>query len=307
MIIKEFNDKLKKIKNNFNKTQFQIQSILIASMQLNYEKCGSEEQLVRYDELRIVEEYLYKEKELIYFISQFLTNINSMVDKINHTDGNISFPPTNDKFQFYFDSMITQLYLLFESEQRVQIQHYFNKDKDFIFYPNRNQYGLWWEVYMLRNRIVHYTKNRYLPKREDCACYHSFSSKCNMIRIDQNNNITINSTLIDIYKDDVFKKKIEEAIISKENPFDLLFPNKSAKGRNKKYPVVSFIDRDIWFDYASSGIRLLNQVSDFLNSINKMFFNYFYNQLNDKEKLMNSSISLFIDEKEFIMSIKEIY
>lgn len=117
---------------------------------------------------------------------------------------------------------------------------------------------------MLRNRVVHYTENRYISGKEECTCYYSFSSKCNMVSIDKNGNIIINSTL-------------------------------------------NIIDSDIWFDYSSSGIRLLNEVNTFLNSINDMFFDYISNQLINKEELMNSSIALLKDGKEMVMPIKDLY
>ena len=274
MKLEEYKKKVKDLENEYVNTEFKIQSILIASIELNIEKNKGEEQLVRFDELRIIEEYIYKEKELIYFVSHFLKNLNSQIDISNCKCCNIFYPISNDRFSFYFDGLITQLYLLFESEQRVLLEHYFNKDKVLSYYPNRNEFGLWWEVYMLRNRIVHYTENRYLPGAKMCSCYCSFSSKCNGIKIDENGDININSTLIDIYKNSYIKEKIEDSIKTDKNPFDLLFPNKSAKGKNKKYPIVNFISNDIWFDYASSGMRLLNEIYDFLNAINNMFFYY---------------------------------
>lgn len=307
MNFKEYKKIVKDLENEYVNIEFKIQSILIASIELNIEKNKGEEQLVRFDELRIIEEYIYKEKELVYFVSQFLENLNSQIDISNCKCGNTFYPVSNEKFSFYFDGLITQLYLLFESEQRVLLQHYFNKDKALSYYPNRNEFGLWWEVYMLRNRIVHYTGNRYLPGTEMCSCYCSFSSKCNGIKIDENGNININSTLIDIYKNNYIKEKIEDSIKTDKNPFDLLFPNKSAKGKNKKYPIVNFISNNIWFDYASSGMRLLNEIYDFLNSINTMFFDYIINQLNNTEKLINSNIILMINNKEVIKSIKELY
>ena len=307
MTITELNNEINNIRENYNKIEFKLQSILLASTTLSIEKYKNEEHIVRYDELRIIEEFLYKEKELIYFVFQFLNNINLAVGTIKTDERNIFSPPLNDKFSFYFDSLVTQLYSLFESEQRIQLQHYFNKDKSFDFYPNRNEFGLWWEVYMLRNRVVHYTENRCISGKEECTCYYSFSSKCNMVGIDKNGNIIINSTLIDIYKDNYVKQKIEEAIVTRDNPFDLIFPNKSASGYNKKYPVVNIIDSDIWFDYSSSGIRLLNEVNTFLNSINDMFFDYISNQLINKEELMNSSIALLKDGKEMVMPIKDLY
>ena len=54
-------------------------------------------------------------------------------------------------------------------------------------------------------------------------------------------------------------------------------------------------------------MRLLNEIYDFLNSINNMFFDYIINQLNNTEKLINSNIILMINNKEVIKSIKELY
>lgn len=312
MSIEEFKKNIHFLKNDYTKLKFKIEAINFAIMNHNIENYGEDEVQVVFEENRVIEEYLYKEKELIYFISQFLNSILESIYRPGDAPSpktDIEFPPFNNTFSYYFDSLITQLYLIFESDQRVQLQHYFNNDKIIPFYPNRDCFGLWWEVYMLRNRVVHYTKNRYVPKKEKCACYETFSSRCNIIRIDKNGNIFFNTTLIDIYKDKYIENKIKESIASEDNtnPFELLFPQKSATGHNKKRPSVVSISDDINFDYASSGIRLLNEVNTFLNEINNMFFKYLYNQLKGKKDLINNSIALFIDGKEKIMSIKELY
>ena len=72
MTITEFNNEINNIRENYNKIEFKLQSILLASTTLSIEKYKNEEHIVRYDELRIIEEFLYKEKELIYFVFQFL-------------------------------------------------------------------------------------------------------------------------------------------------------------------------------------------------------------------------------------------
>ena len=71
MTITELNNEINNIRENYNKIEFKLQSILLASTTLSIEKYKNEEHIVRYDELRIIEEFLYKEKELIYFVFQF--------------------------------------------------------------------------------------------------------------------------------------------------------------------------------------------------------------------------------------------
>lgn len=303
----ELLEKLEIIKSTFIKVEYMIEAIEISLIELELEKNGTEEHVVRYDAQRVIEEFLYKEKELIYFINQFINNIKYVIEN-NHCDAaNRTIMLNDNRFVYYFDGVITQMYLISESEQRVQIQNYINKGKKIDFYPNRNSFGLWWEIYMLRNRIVHYTETRYTPNKEVCYCFNSFSSKCNVINIDENNNINLNSNLIDIYKDKNIKELIEKTIVSNENPFDLLFPNKSAKGKGKKRPMVTFIDKDIWFDYATSGVRLLNEINDFLTSINNLFFFYIYDQIKDKKKIVDLNIVDFINVKEAAVSIKELF
>lgn len=101
---------------------------------------------------------------------------------------------------------------------------------------------------MLRNRILHFTGKRYSYDNKYCSCYQDFSSQIKIIRIDEKGNINIPSTLLDIYKDENIKRAIDIAIKNKRlNPFELLFPNKSAKGYSKKKPFILHISNDIFF------------------------------------------------------------
>lgn len=88
MTITELNNEINNIRENYNKIEFKLQSILLASTTLSIEKYKNEEHIVRYDELRIIEEFLYKEKELIYFVFQFLNNINLAVGTIKTDERN---------------------------------------------------------------------------------------------------------------------------------------------------------------------------------------------------------------------------
>lgn len=50
--------------------------------------------------------------------------------------------------------------------------------------------------YVEYSMLLWYKDNGSIEKK----CYYSFSSKCNMINVDKDNNISSKSTLIDIYK-----------------------------------------------------------------------------------------------------------
>ena len=80
-----------------------------------------------------------------------------------------------------------------------------------------------------------------------------------MVQI-KDNKISLLSTLIDIYKDVNIKKAIDISIKNHDyNPFDLLFPYKSAKGKGKSEPMVLYISNDIYFDYVISGTKLIDE------------------------------------------------
>lgn len=312
MLVDEFKNNISNLKEEYIKIRFKIETLYFLITEYYFEKNGESEVQVRLDKEEIIKNFLYKEKELIYFVSQFLSNVNSSIPESEvpfKIETGMSFPPLNDVFPYYFDSLIIQFSSIIEPDQKKQIEHYFNNDKNLSFYPNRNQFGLWWEIYMLRNRLVHFTETRYSEQSKMCSCFETFSSKCNMIRIDEYNNIIFDSTLIDIYKSKYIKSKIEEVILSKGriNPFDLIFSLKSPKGYGKKEPAILHISDDIYFDYASSGVRLLNEISNFLNNVNGIFFTHLYSLLKNKDKITNNSIALFVEGKELTMQISELF
>lgn len=236
---------------------------------------GGQEEIVKFDENKIIEDYLFKEKEIIFYLNKYLDCFVAVIQKIFPINKNTYLFINTDELTFYFDSLITFVSRIIESEQRIQLGVYFDEKKINSFYPNRNNVGLWWQIYMLRNRILHFDSNRYLNDVKHSACFYTFSSKCNNIYIDENCNIKMNTTLLDIYKDEHIKNIIIYSINNRCNPFDLLFPNKSAKGKEKKYPYIKFISQDIWFDYVFSGLNLLNDIICFINNINECFNDYY--------------------------------
>ncbi len=312
MLVDEFKNNISLLKEEYIKSRFRIEALYFLITNYYIEETGGSEVLVRFDDISVIENYLYKQKEFIYFVFQFLSNISKSIptsESLFQIKEGMSFPPLNDVFPYYFDSLIIQFSSIIELNQKNQLEHYLNNGNSFHFYPDRNQFGLWWEIYMLRNRMVHFTESRYSEQSKICSCYETFSSKCNMIKIDNHNHIFFASTLIDIYKSEYIKSKIEEAILSKEriNPFDLLFPLKSPKGYGKNQPIVLHLSDDIYFDYASSGVRLLNEINTFLNKINNILFAHIYSRLKNKKNITNVNIVLYIDGEKLTMKVDELF
>lgn len=200
---------------------------------------------------------------------------------------NISICPDKryEELTFYFDAFIASVSVVFESEQKQILSKYLNAKAIEKIYPSRNQFGVWWQIYMLRNRILHTTETRYDGNTDKCSRYMEFSSKILMVQI-KDNEISLLSTLIDIYKDVNIKKAIDISIKNRDyNPFDILFPHKSAKGKGKSEPTVLYISNDIYFDYVISGTKLIDEVLKILELINQEFLKEFSNYYSDKDEL----------------------
>lgn len=161
---------------------------------------------------------------------------------------------------------------------------------------------------MLRNRILHFTGKRYSYGNKNCSCYQDFSSQIKMIRIDEKGNISISSTLLDIYKDENIKRAIDIAIKNNQlNPFELLFPNKSAKGYSKKNPFILNISNDIFFDYSTSSIILLNEIENMFDKINNLFLEKLKEYYDGQDILKKSKTSISINGIEETYSVEDVF
>ena len=251
-------------------------------------KNQTDEEVVRYDSNKLFDDFSFKISKIIFFLKKYLTLFNEIVSKDELLkQNNISICPDKryEELTFYFDAFIASVSVVFESEQKQILSKYLNAKAIEKIYPSRNQFGIWWQIYMLRNRILHTTETRYDRNTNKCSRYMEFSSKILMVQI-KDNEISLLSTLIDIYKDVNIKKAIDISIKNRDyNPFDLLFPHKSAKGKGKSEPTVLYISNDIYFDYIISGTKLIDEVLKILELINQEFLIEFSNYYSDKEKL----------------------
>ena len=242
------------------------------------------------------------------FLNLYLKVLKINKDNFMLNNVYISSNKLFDEMTYYFDSIVASFSVLIEPEQKDLLQKYLSKDEIKKIYPNRKQFGLYWQIYMLRNRILHFTEQRYASDINMCSCYQNFSSKINVVNIDGAGNIHLLSTLLDIYKDNNIEKSINIAIKNREiNPFDLLFPNKTAKGHSKNKPFILHISNDIFFDYATSAIHLLKEIENLLNSINQLFFNEFIKYCIDMEQIFNGKTIICMDECEMEYCVKDVF
>lgn len=267
---------------------------------------------VKYDINDVWDKFVYLENKILFFIDKylytFIKGINVNKEIMNNCNTTISSNNILDESIYYFDSFITFFSTLIEPEQKHLLNNYLDSNIINNIFPNRNTIGLYWQIYMLRNRIVHFTSARYDNTTKECIRYYDFSSKIQFINIDNLNEIHVNSTLIDINKCEQARKAILIAIKNRNiNPFDLLFPNKSAKGYGKKNPFINYISNDIYFDYIDSGIKLIENIHNLLKILNKLFLDSFMPRDTESEKILNSKTSIVFYDKKIKYSVYDAF
>lgn len=271
-----------------------------------------EETRVRYDISNVWDEFVYKENKVLFFINKYL---NNMLNGINVNIGlmdkvDIWFPTNNiiEEAIYYFDALVSSFGTLIEPEQKDILCKYLDSKEINEVFPTRKDIGLYWQIYMLRNRIMHFTNGKYDYSKKECIRFHDFSSKITTIHIDNKGELHANSTLIDINKCEQVKIAINMAINNRDiNPFEILFPNQSAKGYGKGKPFLSFISNDIFFDHIDSSVMLIDEILEILCTINKAFLKQFIVESNEKEKILNSKIIIVFNDREMEYSINDVF
>lgn len=270
------------------------------------------EQLCKYDLPELWGEYTLKFKKCVYFLEHYcqgiLNELDLQGDRLHGNNIFISPGSYLEEAIFNFDSFILATSVIMEYEERDYLAAHFKKADINSIYPQRDEIGLNLQVNILRNRIVHHTGGRYINGKE-CSRFVDFSSNVQMIRV-QNENISLQCTQIDVYKDGMQKvlpAAIQIATEQKVTVFDILFPSKSGKGHGKRHPTMVIPDKDIYFDHADTGIKIVPQIQEFLRKLNQVFFEEFYRRSEKKEELLNVCTVFCDDKGSFQYQIKNIF
>lgn len=142
-----------------------------------YLKDDGKEKLVQYGINEVYNEFVFKENKILFFIEKYLKSFKNILECgfIPFQKNNVCIPINNlcDEMIYFFDSLIASFAVIIESQQMNILIKYLNKSVQ-EFYPSRQQFGLWWQINMLRNRILHYTNARYDDSKETCSMYMDF-------------------------------------------------------------------------------------------------------------------------------------
>ena len=271
--------KLEKYLNELDKIDSIVQKIYKQVDLINYKIVSSypinEEMIVRYDKNEYWKELNSLELRILYFCNNYIENIRKGLKINDFEDKRDIYCSSNSYINnaiYNFDSFIIFSYSLFEGDQKQKIYRYLPKDKLNKFYPDRKDILLYWRLKVLRDRIVHNDIGRFDNSNDDSRKYQEFSSNVNVINIDTNGNIHMYTTLLDIKKSIYAQKMCEKAIEDRNlNYFDLLFPDKSAKGKRKNNPVIIRIFNDIFFDHIDSTIEIFNKILYIMEELNNLF------------------------------------
>lgn len=271
--------KLEKYLIELNKVDSIVQKIYKQIDSINYKIISSypinEEMIVRYDKNEYWKELNSLEFRILYFCHNYIENIKKGLEIGNFGDKRNIYYSSNfyiNNAIYNFDSFIIFSYSLFEGDQKQKIYRYLPKNKLKKFYPDRKDVLFYWRLKVLRDRIVHNDIGRFDNSNDYSRKYQKFSSDVNIINIDVYGNIHMQSTLLDIKKSLYAQKECEKAIKNRElNYFDLLFPYKSAKGKEKNNPVIINISNDIFYDHVDSTVELFNKILYIIEEINNLF------------------------------------
>ena len=309
----EYVNKAKEALNNNQKILQQSHIMFIPCMnkRLRDNPIGQETR-VRYDINEIWNDFVYKENKVLYFIDKYLQNMISGLEHYSNVlneNGVTTMPnETLEVAAYYFDALVSSFSVIIEGDQKAALCNNFGEKQLNDFFPSRNTPGLFWEIYMLRNRVAHFTNGRYSESSNLCERYLDFSSKIFTINVDKEGDISANCTLIDINKCEAAQQAIRIAIKDKDkNPFDLLFPNIKPKGHGKKKPFILAITNDVFFNHIDSGLLLVKNIHIVLNNINELFLNKFIEDDPDVANTKATCAKGYFYGKEITYSINDVF
>ena len=268
-----------------------------------------------YDLPDLLEEYSWKTNKCHYFLGKY---IDAMLQELafheEHMEGIsdsddvfIAKTPILDEAVYNFDAFVLSASALMEGESVGYMEAFLRKTPIVQYYPKREEIGLYWQLNLLRNRIVHHTGGRF-DNGEICQRFSDFSSRINGIRL-KNNHIQLECTQIDVYRSTEVQKEIIRILLTGDdsNVFDCLFPDKSGKGRGKKNPGILHPGVVLYFDHASSGVRFISEIQQFLLNMNDAFFVEFVHKIKNKASIPELGMVYFENGAEVKCQVKELF
>lgn len=282
--------------NICNNKRKELQKLIDEITRLDFEYIlkqsgDGEEQRVQYDISEAWEEYifilngvLYRWDNCIQLLKNIIEDINKIVNPLQ--DGVIISGNQNcDKLSYEFENLIVSFPRLNEEPTITSISRTLSKSNKKLLENNclkkNDKKGLYWQLNLIRNRFAHSTPGYYSTDTEYAQRYLAISSKILPISI-KNNEIILNTTLINLTKNEYIQSVIQDVIIykkygeeeSKKNIMDLLFSTK-ARGKSKDKPYMTYISNlgnfDLNKDFLELSMQLFEYIENQLNIIKNEF------------------------------------
>lgn len=268
-----------------------------------------------YDLPELLEEYSWKANKCHYFLGKY---IDGVLHELAFHEQYIGSSPDSDNIFigktavldeaiYNFDAFVLAASALLEGEGVGYMEAFLRKTPIAKYYPKRKEIGLYWQLNLLRNRIVHHTGGRY-DNGEVCQRFFDFSSRINGIRL-KDNHIQLECTQIDVYRSPEVQKEIARILLTgdESNVFDCLFPDKVGKGHGKKNPGMLYPGVVLYFDHASSGVRFVSEIQQFLLNMNEAFFVEFAHKIKNKASIPELCSVYFENGEEIKCQVNELF
>jgi len=316
MTYSEYIEKIEELKGT--KELIQKQLGCLQSLQFVYtsEKFQvGQEYMLHFDLPELLEEYSWKVQKCAYFLSGYIDGIKKELafhqkfwDELPDHD-NVLMGKTIqlDEAMYNFDAFVLAASALLEPESKDYMAAYLRKAPVTSYYPKRNEIGLYWQLNLIRNRVVHHTGGRY-DNGEVCQRFFDFSSRVNGIRMN-NGNIELECTQLDVYRSQEVQLEIVMTLAtgSDANVFDRLFPDKTGKGHGKRSPVMIRPGITLYFDHVSSGTRFVSEIQKFILNMNEAFFVEFSSKIKNKGIIPEVATIEFQEGKEVKHQVKDVF
>lgn len=122
-----------------------------------------------YDLPELLEEYRWKANKCHYFLSKY---IDGVLQELSFHEQHMESIPNSenilmgktailDEAVYNFDAFVLAASALMEGEGVGYLEAFLRKTPIAQYYPKRKEIGLYWQLNLLRNRIVHHTGGRF--------------------------------------------------------------------------------------------------------------------------------------------------
>lgn len=312
MTVNEYLEKLDKLEERTITLRLQMEMLNALKAKYEMEKFEiGKEYLCTYDVGEFWNEYSVKLRKCLYFLEKYYSGMRSEIlahtELLNRNEVFACPGYSMEEAIYNFDAFILAACAVIDNEEKNYLAVYLKKTDIRPFYPDRREIGLFWQLNLLRNRIIHHTGGRY-ENKEVCQRYFDFSSHVRMMKV-VDGHFYLECTQIDIHTSETVRRTIMRAIENNDriNIFNELFPERKAKGKNKKAPVMIIPNERIYFDHVYGGQWVAGAVQDFLYKIIQAIFKELCGVIKEKSMIPEMKICFIENGEQYQMAVKDLF